>query len=51
MRHKGCKHAATAVAVCSHCGERLDARSVTAEPGRGAAEGDFERTALEGLSR
>jgi DNA-binding HxlR family transcriptional regulator len=51
MRHKDCKHVATAVAVCSRCGERLDARSVTAEPGPGASEGDFERTALEGLSR
>jgi hypothetical protein len=32
--------------VCSHHGEPLDARFVTAEPGRGAKEGDFDRTHL-----
>jgi hypothetical protein len=34
------------VPVCSHCGEPLDVRSVTAVPGPGASEGDFDRTRL-----
>jgi hypothetical protein len=38
----------TAVPACSHCGEPLDARSVTALPGPGASAGDFDRTALAG---
>jgi DNA-binding HxlR family transcriptional regulator len=46
MRHKSCGRVVKAVSVCSHCGEALDARSVTAEPGPGAQIGDFERTAL-----
>ncbi len=46
IRHTGCGHVVTAVPVCSHCGEPLDARSVTAVPGSGAAEGDFDRTLL-----
>jgi DNA-binding HxlR family transcriptional regulator len=46
IRHKSCGRLMHAVAVCSHCGEPLDARSVTAEPGRGAKEGDFDRTRL-----
>jgi hypothetical protein len=36
-----------AVPVCSHCGEPLDVRSVTVQPGPGASEGDFDRTRLE----
>jgi DNA-binding HxlR family transcriptional regulator len=51
MRHRGCGRLVDAVAVCSHCGEPLDARSVTAEPGPGAREGAFERTRLAGTSR
>ena len=51
MRHTGCGRLVKAVAVCSHCGEPLDVRSVTAEPGPGSAAGDFERTRLEGLTR
>ena len=46
MRHNTCGRIVKAVPVCSHCGERLDARSVTALPGPGAAEGDFDRTRL-----
>lgn len=49
MRHKTCGRLVSVVPVCSHCGERLDVRSVTAEPGPGAAGGDFERTRLEGM--
>src|SRR5437016_647121 len=45
-RHKACGHLVTAVPVCSHCGEPLDARSVTAVPGPGASEGEFDRTRL-----
>ena len=51
MRHQGCGHVVDAVATCSHCGERLDARAVSAEPGPGSADGDFVRTRLEGLAR
>jgi DNA-binding HxlR family transcriptional regulator len=51
MRHKDCGRVVRAVAVCSHCGERLDVRSVTVVPGPGAAEGDFERTRLAGRTR
>src|ERR1700691_931276 len=39
-------HVVTAVPTCSHCGEALDARAVTAVPGPGAAEGSFEHTRL-----
>ena len=46
MRHTVCGRVVRAVAVCSHCGEPLDVRSVTALPGPGAGEGDFERTRL-----
>lgn len=46
IRHTSCGHIVTAVPTCSHCGERLDARSVTAIPGPGASDGDFDRTAL-----
>jgi DNA-binding HxlR family transcriptional regulator len=45
-RHAGCGHVVMAVPVCSHCGEPLDARSVTAGPGSGAGAGDFDRTRL-----
>jgi DNA-binding HxlR family transcriptional regulator len=47
-RHRACGHIATAVPVCSECGEPLDARSVTAVPGPGASAGDFDRTRLGG---
>jgi len=46
LRHKACGHVTKAVVACSHCGEPLDARSVIAQPGPGAAEGDFDRTLL-----
>ena len=46
LRHTTCGHVAEAVMVCSECSETLEPRSVTAEPGLGAAEGDFERTPL-----
>src|SRR3954471_17251509 len=36
LRHKACGHVTKAVVVCSHCGEPLDARSVTAQRGPGA---------------
>ncbi len=51
MRHAACGRVVKAVAVCSHCGEPLSPRSVTVEPGPGADEADYERTALEGFSR
>src|SRR3954452_24577353 len=51
IRHKACGRLVKAVAVCSHCGEPLDIRSVTAEPGPVANEGDFVRTRLEGTVR
>lgn len=38
-RHKSCGHVAHAVTVCSECGEPLDARAMTAEPGPGAPAG------------
>jgi DNA-binding HxlR family transcriptional regulator len=50
-RHKACGHLVTAVPVCSHCGEPLDARSVTAVPGPGASEGEFDRTRLVAATR
>ena len=48
-RHTACGHVVTAVPTCSHCGEPLDARSVTARPGPGASEGDFDRTVLAAI--
>jgi DNA-binding HxlR family transcriptional regulator len=45
-RHAACGHVVTAVPVCSHCREPLDARSVTAVPGPGVSPGDFDRTRL-----
>jgi DNA-binding HxlR family transcriptional regulator len=47
-RHTACGHVVTAVPVCSHCGESLDARAVTAIPGPGASEDGFDRTPLAG---
>jgi len=35
-RHNACGHVAHAVPTCSECGEPLDARSMTVEPGPGA---------------
>ena len=49
-RHTACGHVVTAVPACSHCGEPLDARSVTAIPGPGASAGDFDRTSLAGIA-
>src|SRR5258708_31737946 len=46
IRHKSCGRLTQAVEVCSHCGEPLDVRSVRAEPGPGARDGDFARTRL-----
>ena len=46
VRHARCGHIAKAVPVCSHCGERLELRDVSAVPGPGAIEGDFDRTRL-----
>jgi DNA-binding HxlR family transcriptional regulator len=37
--HRTCGEVAHASVVCDHCGEPLDARSVTAVPGPGAAAG------------
>ncbi len=36
LRHVGCGQVTHVEAACSECGERLDARSVRAEPGPGA---------------
>ena len=46
LRHHVCGRIVKAVSVCSHCGEPLDARSVSAVPGPGAGDHDFERTPL-----
>jgi DNA-binding HxlR family transcriptional regulator len=43
MRHEACGRIVKAVATCSHCGEPLDRRAVTYEPGPGAVESDLER--------
>ena len=51
IRHNACGRLVSAVATCSHCGERLEPGGVTAEPGPGAREGDFDRTRLEHLTR
>jgi len=50
MRHSTCGHVVQAVPMCSDCGEPLDPRSVTVEPGPGAVEGDFERTRLKSFT-
>ncbi len=50
--HTACEQIVTAVPTCSHCGERLDARSVVALPGPGAAAaGAFDRTRLAAARR
>src|ERR1700683_863067 len=36
-RHNACGHVVTAVPACSHCGETLDVRSVTAVAGPGGS--------------
>lgn len=41
IKHKSCGKVVKAVAVCSHCGEALDARAVTAMPGPGASGGEL----------
>lgn len=46
LRHTACGHVVQALTVCSHCGQRLDARGVTALRGPGASERDLERTFL-----
>jgi DNA-binding HxlR family transcriptional regulator len=46
IRHTTCGHVVKAVPTCSHCGEVLDARSVTGIPGPGAEADDFDRTRL-----
>ena len=51
VRHDACGQLVTAVPACSHCGEPLDARSVTAVPGPGASPGDFDRTVLSPRGR
>jgi DNA-binding HxlR family transcriptional regulator len=51
MRHATCGRVVKAVPTCSHCGEPLDLGSVTVEPGPGSVDADYERTALEGISR
>jgi hypothetical protein len=40
-----CGHVVSAVPACSHCGEPLDARIVTAVPGPGAVTADRDRVA------
>jgi DNA-binding HxlR family transcriptional regulator len=40
IRHTGCGQVVEVVPVCSHCGERLELRSITAVAGPGASEGD-----------
>jgi DNA-binding HxlR family transcriptional regulator len=47
-RHDACGHVVTVVPACSHCGEKLDARSVTAVAGPGGSQAAFERTRLAG---
>jgi DNA-binding HxlR family transcriptional regulator len=46
ITHNGCGQVVTAVPVCSHCGEALDARTVSAVPGPGAAPDTFDHTSL-----
>jgi DNA-binding HxlR family transcriptional regulator len=40
IRHEACGELVQAISACSNCGESLDARSVTAEPGPGATDAD-----------
>src|SRR3954469_24791774 len=51
LRHVTCGRVVKAVAVCSHCGERLTPPAMAIEPGPGALEADLARTQLEGLTR
>lgn len=44
IRHAACGRIVKAVPVCSHCGEPLDARNVSAVPGPSATDADFDRT-------
>ncbi|MEA2532427.1 MAG: hypothetical protein QOJ93_238 [Actinomycetota bacterium] len=46
IRHTACGRVVKAVPVCSHCGEPLDVGAVTAVPGPGASDDDFDRTRL-----
>lgn len=46
VRHHACGELTDAVPVCSHCGEQLDHRSVTAEPGSGATVALFDHTKI-----
>ncbi|HTL84058.1 MAG TPA: helix-turn-helix domain-containing protein [Acidimicrobiia bacterium] len=48
LRHKKCGKLVKAVPVCSHCGEELELRDVSATPGPGALDGDFDRTKVAG---
>ena len=36
LEHKACEHESTPHLVCSHCGERVNARAMRAHPGPGA---------------
>jgi DNA-binding HxlR family transcriptional regulator len=46
IKHAACGHVVEVVPICSHCGERLELRSVIGVPGPGSSERDFEFTAL-----
>jgi DNA-binding HxlR family transcriptional regulator len=46
VRHTGCGRVVDVLPVCSHCGDLLDARALTAIPGPGALDGDLDRTRL-----
>ena len=46
VRHNTCGRITKAVPVCSHCGEVLEPRTVTAIPGPGSSPADFEGTRL-----
>lgn len=50
IRHTTCGRVVQAIPVCSHCGEPLDAKDVSAVPGPGATAGSFERTRLAGAT-
>jgi DNA-binding HxlR family transcriptional regulator len=47
LRHDSCGEVVTVLPACSHCGQALDARSVSAVPGPGVAADTFYRTPLE----
>jgi DNA-binding HxlR family transcriptional regulator len=46
LRHDRCGEVVMVLPACSHCGETLDARSVSAVPGPGVAADTFYRTPL-----